>query len=88
LPVPAGAAPVVDVYYAPKCAARLDGSGASARLVVECSDLSLGRGEIWPGADGMSLSVHHSDWSPWVGKGATGLTGRMQPRGDVEVRVR
>lgn len=85
---PTGARPVVDVYYAPKCSARLEGTGNDGRLVVECSDLALGPGQVWPGADGMSLSVHHSDWTTWKGKGALNLGSRMEPRADFQVEAR
>ena len=86
--LPQGSKPVVDVYYAPKCSARLEGSGNEGRLVVECSDLALGPGQVWPGPDGMSLSVHHADWSAWKGKGALNLGQRMEMRTDFQVEVR
>jgi serine/threonine-protein kinase len=88
LAFPGGAYPVVDVYYAPKCAARLEGTGADGRLVVECADLSLSPGQTWPGPDGMSLSVHQPDWTPWKGKAALGLDRRMEARSDVRVETR
>jgi len=88
LAFPGGAYPVVDVYYAPKCTAHLEGTGADGRLVVECADLSLSPGRTWPGPDGMSLSVHLPDWSPWTGKAALGLGRGMQARSDVRTEAR
>jgi hypothetical protein len=88
LEFPAGAYPVVDVYYAPKCAARLEGTGVDGRLVVECADLSLSPGQTWPGPDGMSLSVHQPDWTPWKGKEALGLGRLMAARSDVRLETR
>jgi serine/threonine-protein kinase len=88
LAFPAGAYPVVDVYYAPECAAHLEGTGRDGRLVVECADLSLSPGQTWPGPDGMSLSVHQPDWTPWRGKEKLGLGPLMEARTDVQVETR
>jgi serine/threonine-protein kinase len=85
---PSGEMPVLDVYYAPKCEARLEGEGSRGRLVVECSDLDLSPGQSWPGPDGLSLSIHHRDWGPWKGKESLGLQRQMTPRLDLLVQTR
>ncbi|MBK8801039.1 MAG: serine/threonine protein kinase [Fibrobacteres bacterium] len=84
-PLSTGPAPVLDVYYAPQCALRLERSGT---LVAECSGLSVGPGQSWPSADGMSLAIHHPDWRPWQGKAALGLSRQMVERPDIQVESR
>lgn len=85
IPLSPGPAPVLDVYYAPQCAVRLDRSGL---LVAECSGLSLGPGQSWPSTDGMSLAIHHPDWRAWHGKSTLGLSRQMVERSDVQIEVR
>lgn len=88
LEFPAGGDPVVDAYYAPRCAAHLDGSGSDGRLVVECSDLSLAPGQSWPGPDGMAIAVHLPDWATWKGKAGVGLESGMAARSDIRIETR
>lgn len=84
-PVSPGPTPILDVYYAPQCALRLDRTGA---LVAECSGLSVAPGQSWPGTDGMSLAIHHPDWRAWQGKAALGLSRQMVERPDLQVEAR
>ncbi len=86
IPIPAGPAPVLDIYYAPQCALRLNRT--SGTLVAECSGLSVAPGQSWPSADGMSLAIHHPDWRPWKGKADLGLGRKMSERSDVQLETR
>lgn len=87
LPGDIGRKPQVDAYYAPGCASSLSGSGSGILLTVDCRDLDLGPGKVHPGPDGISLGIHHPDWSTWPGKDRWGLGRKMAPIPSAKVVV-
>lgn len=87
LPGDMGRKPQVDAYYAPGCLASLSGSGSGILLTVNCRDLDLGPGKVHPGPDGISLGIHHPDWSTWPGKERWGLGRKMSPIPSAKVVV-
>lgn len=67
--------PVLEPYYVPGCQTRVETSGSNTQGVVECRNLQLTPGSVWPDEVGAVFGMHYGDWSPWNSSDDPAFTG-------------
>jgi hypothetical protein len=85
-----GKVPVLEDWYTPSCAARLERiTGTTYAVVYDFAGFTLNPGQSVPDASGSVVGLHHSDWSPWRRSddwSYLGLTATFAPTTRVVVR--
>lgn len=58
--------PFVNSWYPPNCNATKVHNGATSWTInLQCENLGLASGGVWPNNDGAVFGLHYSDWSAW-----------------------
>ena len=59
-----GKAPILEDYYTPNCAVRIDGSGSEYLVKYDYSGTTIQPGQIIPNTDGNCIGIRYDNWLP------------------------